>query len=266
MQLNCKQCNEEISAEDNICQHCGFVLHSTEPTEAEEPSVPAQEPQQAQDEQPQEEQVTQAGFKSKIAKNKLFVIIGILVIIAIAASLGIYAGVQARNRANERLMNEYVDTMHAASAAMLLSGVEAEEQVNLTALVWNNAIRRVRSPATDEFTRRPLATDRNFFVDDFNIALGRLSAHEDTVAARTRIRESQTLVRDLVRDLQNPPEGLERAHDALVDLYQSYLVLTDLALNPQGSLQTFSSNRTAAISDFLNAHRMLQTIIPDRAE
>ena len=45
-----------------------------------------------------------------------------------------------------------------------------------------------------------------------------------------------------MKTLKNPPAEYQEAYEKLNELYDSYFVLTNLAVSPTGSLQTFSSD------------------------
>ena len=71
-------------------------------------------------------------------------------------------------------------------------------------------------------------------------------------------------MKNLMRDLQNPPEELDNCYETLSDLYESYQALTDLAISPSGNYSSFSENKTNAVSSFMSAYEKLDTQIPEK--
>ena len=61
--------------------------------------------------------------------------------------------------------------------------------------------------------------------------------------------------------LQNPPEEYEEAYDAIKDLYDAYLEITGLAVNPTGSLTTFSSNFNSADSEAIKCYNEVELFL-----
>lgn len=68
----------------------------------------------------------------------------------------------------------------------------------------------------------------------------------------------------MMKVLQDPPDGLEKSYDTVLELYPVYKSLTDLAINPSGSLETFSQNKSQKISKFLELYQKLETQIPEK--
>ena len=63
--------------------------------------------------------------------------------------------------------------------------------------------------------------------------------------------------------LKNPPAGYEEAYEALKEYYSAYLELTNMATNPSGSLQSYSSNFNEADSNALNCYNAMRLYIGD---
>ncbi len=104
-----------------------------------------------------------------------------------------------------------------------------------------------------------------YFVDDFNTALMNLFADSSTQSKITRIENNQTSVKEIIKELQNPPADLEKQYDMATSLYDAYKGLTDLAVNPTGSLQTFSEKKQSLIDDFLKYYGQLNDSLPEKS-
>ncbi len=78
------------------------------------------------------------------------------------------------------------------------------------------------------------------------------------------IKSNQETTKGLIRDLQSPPDGLERCYDTVTELYTSYKGLTDLAISPSGNFNSFSESKSKKVSDFMEAFEKLTAQIPDK--
>ena len=185
--------------------------------------------------------------------------IGTLVIVAILATIVIlFVNYQNQKKA----FNSYIDNLTEIMMIMLTGGAKAEELNNLTAKVWQNSIYEESDPETDEFTK----DSRGIFYDDFNDALSSLYFDDSSQDSISEIEENQELVQLMMKDLQNPPEGLENCYETVTDLYTAYRSLTDLAINPSGSLQSFSEAKNEKVDTFLDLFKRLESQIPDKKE
>ena len=77
------------------------------------------------------------------------------------------------------------------------------------------------------------------------------------------IEENQDTVAALMKQLKNPPEEHKEAYDAIKEYYYAYIELTNLAVNPTGSLQTFSNNFHEADTNVLNCYNAVKLYIED---
>ncbi len=187
--------------------------------------------------------------KNKTTKS---LIVGIVLVLALAIIL-IY-----NNQLATKSAEEYALNIQAVKMEMISSGADAEKIMNLTQKVWLNVIFKTADFETDQYTRKGVV-----WVDDFNVALSNL--YQD-VTIKKDIREiesSQKRVTELMKLLQDPPPEYERSYETLIDLYAAYRSLTELAINPKGSLNTYSENKSKRIDEFLLFYRRLETQLPD---
>ncbi len=77
------------------------------------------------------------------------------------------------------------------------------------------------------------------------------------------IEENQKTISSLMKELKNPPEEYEDAYEAISELYDAYISLTNLATDPSGSLQTFSNNFNDADSETLNCYNAMKLYLDD---
>ena len=74
---------------------------------------------------------------------------------------------------------------------------------------------------------------------------------------------NQAVVEDLMKSLQSPTDEFEKCYDVAMDLYSAYNKLTDLALEPQGSLRDYSDHFAEYVSDYMDAYDKLDLLIPE---
>ena len=136
---------------------------------------------------------------------------------------------------------------------MLYGASDAESAGNLIKKVWHNAIYEERDTETDKYTK-----PKGYFSGDFNDALALLFSDTSFSVKIQDIKINQASVKNMMKDLQNPPDEYESAYDSLKDLYDAYLDLTNLAINPTGSLQSFSNSFNDADSKLLKCYNAME--------
>jgi hypothetical protein len=243
--IHCPECGIEISDKVKTCPHCGYPFDSLTENNDEMQKV--------------EISSVRLHQKNPEKTKKILMGIGTLVIVAILATIVIlFVNYQNQKKA----FNSYIDNLTEISMIMLTGGAKAEELNNLTAKVWRNSIYEESDPETDEFTK----DSRGIFYDDFNDALSSLYFDNSTQESISEIEKNQELVQLMMKDLQNPPDDLENCYETVTDLYTAYRSLTDLAINPSGSLQSFSEAKNEKVDTFLDLFKRLESQIPDKKE
>lgn len=237
--INCSECGTVLSETDEVCQNCG---------------CPVEKESNSSKEKLQEVQISSVKVGSKTKK----IIVALVVTLALCAVGCIGYKAYSSQKASENY-NTYVDNLDKAQELMLTGGSDAESLCNLTIKVWGNAIYEERDTETDKYTRPD-----GYFVSDFNTALVNLFADTDTKTTVSNIESNQESVKQIMKKLQDVPEGLDKCYETVSDLNSSYNKLADLAVNPTGNYSGFSSNKTTAVSEFMSAYDKLDTQIPDK--
>ncbi len=223
----CAECGAELSGDTTVCSNCGCPVVIEEKTT----------------EEPQKVEVVSVNFSDKKKAAKKYVISSIAVALVLVLGIVIFSIIQKQNAAN--ISANYSENLSTATTTMLVGAVKAESAGNLIKSVWYNTIYEERDTKTDKYTRNDWGT----FNDDFNDSLSKLFSDSSFKIDISAIEINQSTVSELMKALKNPPEEYEEAYDAIKELYDSYLELTNLAINPSGSLQTFSSNFNNADSE-----------------
>jgi len=250
--INCPECSKEISDKVKSCPNCGFPFDDA----------------LSQNEETKPQQVELTGVKISGGKHKKT---ALFIILSIAIIATIFLGIKKHNEKKAQLayqeeFNRYIDNLNTAQILMLSGASDAEGLCNLTAKVWHNAIFKEYDSATDKFTRKSYSAGYTTWVSDFNEALANLYDATTTKTTIENIESNQILVKDMMKELQNPPEGLEKCFETVTELYTAYKGLTDLAISPTGSLTSFSESKNTKISNFMDLFDKLNNQIPDKFE
>ncbi len=236
----CEECGAELSDDVQICPNCGCPIEDNNKIETV----------------PQEVEISAAQIEraKKASSKTLIIILAIVaVVIIIFAGYNINKSNEEKKAAEEaaELSATYAENLETVSYTMLIGAANAEEAGNLIKKVWYNSIYEEKDSETDQYTRK---NGTGTFYDDFNDALINLfsdTSFSDTISS---IKSNQTAVKELMKDLTNPPEEYEEAYDALKEYYDAYLELTNLVTSPSGSYQTFSTNFNTADSSVSNCY------------
>ena len=137
---------------------------------------------------------------------------------------------------------------------MLEGAAEAEDACNLICNVWHHTIWEVKDSDTDKYT----LTSSGSFYDDFNDSLDNLFRDEDFVEKLQGISDNLDEANANMIELQNPPKGCEQLHDAYMDFYDEYYNLVNLAINPEGNYDSYSSAFSDADSNSIKFYDKLK--------
>lgn len=165
-------------------------------------------------------------------------------------------GQYQENRAVEkaaRRSREYSENLRYAIDTMLSGAADSEDCCNLIVQVWNNAIWQKKDSVTDKYTKPD-----GYFVTDFNEALDNLFADSDFNTQIGSIKGNQKTVNSIIGQLKNPPEEYKAAYEALSECYDAYRTFTNMAINPTGSLNTFSADFDAADTEFIHCYHVME--------
>lgn len=160
-----------------------------------------------------------------------------------------YKAVIEEQKEAEKSASEYQSAYNKLVLAMLDDAALAESSGNLIIQVWNNAIWNKQDGATDKYTM----VDGEF-VSDFNDALSNLFSDESFSTDMAKLSANQQQIKADMKEMVNPPEGYEEAYKTLKDLYDSYLSFSNIVLNCNGSLESFSNDFSEADEDILKKY------------
>lgn len=185
--------------------------------------------------------------------SKKYGVISVILALLLATAVTVIGFWRYQERKAESRIQEYTENFDVVVSLMLQGADEAGSCCSFMDQVWYNAIYERSNYATDKYTRPD-----GYYVSDFNEALDNLFADEDFYARINRILENQERVSVIIRKLKDPPERYITAFQYLFKLYNAYLSLTDMAVSPLGSLNTFSEDFDSADAEFTQYCQMLK--------
>lgn len=192
--------------------------------------------------------------KKKLSKGALAGIISGAAVLVIVIVVAIVLSMQAQATAK---YNEYVDNLDSLATCGLQAASTAESICNTTKSVWYSAI------WNDDKTWD--ADIEKYHASDFNDALAKMYADSSVRTKISNMKANASEVESLMGKLKNPPDpDLEDAYEAAKDFADSVEDLVDLAADPSGSLNTFSSNFSTADDACAKALKELSKEIPEK--
>lgn len=235
----CEECNTTLNRNDEICPNCGCpVVHKEKDTLQKVEVASINIPQ--------------------LSKKKRIVFISISVFIILAIIGSIFGVIIHRKYTTAK----YSENLQVATSTILLGASTAEDAGGLIHDVWYNTIYEKSDSRTDKYTKEdyPFHTS---FNDDFNTSLATLMKDDEFSSKLDSIKSNQKLVNSIMKDLVNPPDKYKEAYEKLQTLYNSYLELTNLAINPTGNLTSYTSNFNNADTSTLNAYNAMKIYLED---
>jgi len=272
--IRCKYCDKDISDKAKNCPHCGGELIEEAQGSEQSLEIPAMceecgtyiprdsmecpncgcplSEKAIGEDAAQKVEVTAVNLQIKKSTKK-YAVIAVVAVVLIAVIAMIVSGVSKR-----KAIAQYSVNLEVVSNEMLQGAAKAENACNLIRDVWRNSIYEERDSETDKYTLDIYGD----FYEDFNDALNNLFSDTDFLVDIYYIEyASQESVAELMKELKSPPEEYEDAYEAVKECYDAYLKLTNLAIDPQGSLQTFSSSFNAADSEMATCYNALEMYI-----
>lgn len=152
------------------------------------------------------------------------------------------------------MLKEYQTTYTSAVVTMFEGAAAAENAGGLIHDVWYDTIYDNSRESTSKYVAGH---------SDFNDSLQALFSDSDFQSKITKIEDNQDTVMKLMAKLKNPPDEYSEAYSSLKELYDSYVKLTNLATNPTGNLNSYTSDYNSADSEVSNNIEAIQMYIND---
>lgn len=242
---SCPECGLEIDENVSVCPQCGCPLNNNEIKE--DVSLPKD-------------------FSTNKNKKKRIIIICAIIAFVLAVGaviLGVCiqkqqeaAKISQENAEKEaaQIIKNYEEMYSQAVKTMYVGSDDAETCGNLIAEVWYNSIFKKEDERTDKYTQPD-----GYFLDEFGDALDNLFDDYNFILKINSISSNQQKVQKLMKELKNPPESCEKSYDALMRLYEAYIGLTNVVIDPTGSYKEFSGSLNDAIIETNRAFKAVES-------
>ena len=234
--LKCEECGAVLKPDDIMCPICGCPVEKT-----------------VAEDQTQKVEVTGIKIASVDKKKRKVIMLTSILILVLIIGAAIDVAISQKNS-----MLKYEENLSSATSEMIIGAATAEDVGGLIHDVWYNTIYEKSDSKTDKFTKREGIYS---FNEDFNDSLFALMSDEDFNEKIEQIKDNQESVNDIMKKLVNPPNEYKEAYDKLQTLYDAYLELTNLAINPTGSLKSYTEKYNNADTAVVNAYQAMQRYI-----
>lgn len=228
----CAECGAELEPDANVCASCGCPVES---------EVGAAQPAKKEDEK------KESFFK----KHKVpVIVVGALAIVAlviILALVGMGNAAAAKHQA-------YVDNLNKVYSEMLSGASESEKMGGEVHDIWYSAIWKDHETWDSSIEK--------YHSDDFNAALKKYFNDTETLKKEVSIASHTSAIDEAMQEMQDPPDDLKNACDAMNDAYKEYKTLSELATNPTGNLTTFTSQFNQADTNVASELSAFKNKIP----
>jgi hypothetical protein len=150
-------------------------------------------------------------------------------------------------------VEEYNQKLYEFQILSLSGGAKAESVGNMIKSIWYNTIYEVMDVKTILYTH-----PNGEVNDDFNTSLALYFSSDEYLKAKKYIEDNLKDVDKAYLELAKYPEDCEEGYKIITTLYERYEKLINSALNPSGSLQTYSEAFNTVDTEYMNAYRKLE--------
>ena len=194
-------------------------------------------------------------MKKLNVKDPKILICGVLAIVAVVFLCVIISK-------NQKIKNWEKAYSYAVSS-MKSNMTDAELVADLTHDVWANTINHKASVLTNKYTLKEryrstysssTSLSSSYFNEDFNESLQVLFADSTYQFLCSNVKTGRDSVGKTMQLLSKVPAGKENAYSAVSKLHDQYLSMVNCAINPSGSLITYTSAINSASAGFKSAY------------
>ena len=261
----CKSCGQELEEDAKFCTFCGTNQWGTDVDSGEETAVEAQETMEIVEEEPKEQTVCRAELDEgtmgatntataapKKSKTGLIVGVSIGAFVVIAALLAaIILGIAQETKKKE--LAQYTDDFEKAIQYISIGGRKASNLGDLAERVWYDAI----------YHETDFQTKQYVVSGDFDASLNNMYSSGDIKYKVQELKEHHQKVDTLLEQLKEPPKEFEKAYDRFVDLYDAYVSILNVAINPSGSYNTYSQEVKIKSEEFDSCIAKVRSLMPE---
>lgn len=257
--IKCPECGKEISDKAGKCPNCGY------PIDVQEEKIRVDDGGkilESVDGTTQQENENKRKEKTKL-KSK-WAIIGGIVLLCIIIGITFISNKNAKILEQQKAevqeiedYNTYIDNFNSLYTTTLSGASKAESVCVLTLNVWQDAIFGDLSDETSKYVSG---------ANDFNEALQRVYDDEEIQETLKDVRTAKNSASTYIKNLQSCPSELSKAYDAALEVHTAFSALSDLALEPTGSCNSYSEDEKTKVNAYISAYKTLEAVIPPKKE
>lgn len=169
---------------------------------------------------------------------------------------------------------EYEETLRNTADDIFENSQEAESLINQYLDVWDYSIKSRGAISFDEMiyvTGLSEEDVREHFPEnaagnissDFSVNISSLHSYFESKDKFDALEKKSIEIKEQMQELKNPPSEYERAYEEVLDLYAYGEEFIGMALDPSGSLQSFTENKNNLTSDILEKNKKIEALISD---
>lgn len=176
----------------------------------------------------------------------------------------------------EESKSKYIELMKELNTEMISASSDAEKIVKSYSQIWAEAI---DNGVNDDYFAYYLNTDVSSVmpiieqvhgrdlgafssIKDFNEALEIAMTYYDERGDFKSLMKSRLEIQEKIKQLALPPQEYENVYDELFDLYNNFEKYIDLAVQPSGSLSSYSNGVQALASDIVAGSKSVEAKLP----
>lgn len=198
--IKCKECGKDVSNTALSCPHCGCLIKEEKKLK-----------------------------KEKKNHKKIIIFSIIIAVIVLLSAGGLFFF-------HKHKLDKYKENYEEILDKIVNSASITEDCLVLYRRVWYNTIFEEDDSETDKYTK----DSSGEFYDDFNDSLFGLWISEEYKNDINKIKNYNSEIAELFKNLKNPPREMKDAFEDLEELYDVYLSFTEMAIDPSGSLTSFT--------------------------
>lgn len=175
---------------------------------------------------------------------------------------------------NSSNKSEYGNDLKNVAVEILENSAKAEELLNGYSKIWRFSIESGSAiSVSDVALEIGLDEDdiRKYFElnnagnvpGDFSINVGSMQQYYRATGRLDEIEEASDDIKSKVSKLNNPPSEYEKAFDEVLDMHIYSEEYIGMAIEPNGSLQTFNESRNQLSSEILGSYKRIEALIPN---
>lgn len=193
-----------------------------------------------------------------------------LFVLLITISLFVLVGCNSSSAAKS-----YGPDLKEVADMMLENAAEAEDVLNKYIDVWRFSIENRSAIPVDAMVNETGFShdviEKYFHINaagnipnDFSLNVHSLVDYYKDTGKLEEIENTAKEIKSKISELNNPPDEFKKAYDEALDMYSFSEEYVEMALNPSGSLQTFSEKKSQLTSDIISKHKRIEVLMPSK--